>query len=731
MDEFLAQFLIESRELVDQAVDDLLSLESAPGDSERFDDVFRAFHTLKGGAGIVEFAAMEQALHCAENVLADARTDAAQLTTHDIGNCLMCLDQVAEWLDEIQRTEALPPDATSAAVVARFAAAGPDARRPAHTEAAPADPWLDALLRAHAAAAAQARMAIRYVPIADSFLRHKDPVALVAALPGLLAVDVGPRDVWTTLEELDPFSCNLAIAALTTGSAEEAAAIFGDEIRLCEVRTLTRPAAADEAGSLLTRAREVLEAQVNLLADVGDAQSAGRVASAGAVAANVLRSIGRSAEAERIATATAETVAVGAPERLRQAIAAALAERPVATPADAAPVRRPESAARTLRVDAERIDALVRLTGELTVAKNAIGHAVKLAQSESASFAAMLKNRHASLERLVGELQRSVIAMRVLPLRIAFQRFPRLIREMSAELNKPATLVLEGQDTEADKAIVEILVEPLVHVLRNAMDHGIEDAAARAAAGKPAVATIRLHAFRSGQHVCIEVSDDGRGVDVARVREVARERNVVRADALDAMSDAEVIDLIFAAGFSTAAIVTEFSGRGVGMDAVRTAVKRIGGHVEASSTPGKGTTVRFTLPFSVMMTRVMTVEAGGQTFGVPLDAVVETIRVPKDGIFAVGTAHAIVFRQRTIPLVRLGQALGASVPQDGGDAVPIVIANAEGELGALQVDKIGERMEVMLKPLDGLLAGLPSIAGSTLLGDGSVLLILDLAELLQ
>jgi len=167
------------------------------------------------------------------------------------------------------------------------------------------------------------------------------------------------------------------------------------------------------------------------------------------------------------------------------------------------------------------------------------------------------------------------------------------------------------------------------------------------------------------------------------------------------------------------------------MDAVRNAVKRVGGHVEASSAPGKGTTVRFTLPFSVMMTRVMTVEAGGQTFGVPLDAVIETIRVPKEAIFAVGTAHAIVFRDRTIPLVRLAQALGTSMPLGGGDAVPIVIASADGEICALQVDKIGERMEVMLKPLDGLLAGLPSIAGSTLLGDGSVLLILDLAELLQ
>ena len=252
----------------------------------------------------------------------------------------------------------------------------------------------------------------------------------------------------------------------------------------------------------------------------------------------------------------------------------------------------------------------------------------------------------------------------------------------------------------------------------------------RAAAGKPAVATIHLRAFREGEHVLIEVTDDGGGIDVARVRQVAAERNVVAAEELASMNDAQLIDLIFAPGFSTATAVTQVSGRGVGMGAVRTAVSRLGGHVEVRSAAGKGTTVRFTLPFSVLVTQVMTVEAAGQTFGIPLDAVVETIRVPKGSIFPVGAAHAIVLRNRTIPLVRLAQVL-AQRAADGDESGPIVIARIDGDLGALQVDRIGERMEIMLKPLDGLLSGLPGIAGSTLLGDGSVLLVLDLAELLQ
>jgi len=386
---------------------------------------------------------------------------------------------------------------------------------------------------------------------------------------------------------------------------------------------------------------------------------------------------------------------------------------------------------RTLRVDAVRIDALVSLTGELTAAKNAIGHATKLAQEEGSSVALVFKDRYAVLDRLVGELQRSVLAMRVLPLRHVFQRFPRLVREMSADLGKPATLVTEGDDTEADKVIVEMLFEPLMHVLRNAIDHGIENVTIRSAEGKPPKATIRLRAIRQGEHVVIEVSDDGRGIDVKRVREVALERNVISEDILGAMSDAEAMDLIFAPGFSTVAKVTALSGRGVGLDVVRTTVERLAGRVSVESRSGEGTTMRLTLPFSVMMTRVLTVESGGQMFGIPLDAIVETVRLDLDSIVPVGAAKAVVLRNKTIPLVELAGALNIQRNVSNETEATVVVARMEGQLGALRVDRLGEQMEVILKPLDGLLSGTQGVVGSTLLGDGSVLLVLDIAELLQ
>ena len=261
------------------------------------------------------------------------------------------------------------------------------------------------------------------------------------------------------------------------------------------------------------------------------------------------------------------------------------------------------------------------------------------------------------------------------------------------------------------------------------MDHGVESASVRAATNKPATATIRLRGLRQDEHVMIEVSDDGAGLDFDRIRQVALQRNLVTPDALADMNEGDLVNLIFAPGFSTAPVVTGLSGRGVGMDTVRTTVQRIGGRVAVESRAGQGTTIRFTLPFSVMMTRVMSVGAGRETFGIPLDAVVENLRVATDRIVPVGVSQAIVIRDQTVPVIELADALGLpSGDRLALDATLVVIQSAGG-LGALRVDRVGEPMEVMLKPLDGLLSETPGIAGSTLLGDGSVLLILNLEEL--
>jgi two-component system chemotaxis sensor kinase CheA len=385
---------------------------------------------------------------------------------------------------------------------------------------------------------------------------------------------------------------------------------------------------------------------------------------------------------------------------------------------------------RALRVEVERIDTLVRLAGELTVIKSAIGLLCGSAEAaaDPGDLAARLKDQFGQLDRLATDLRHAVLRIRVLPLREVFQRFPRVVRDLGSNLGKPIQLLTEGDDTEADKEIVESLFEPLLHVLRNAADHGLEDADVRVAAGKPVPGAIRLRAARSGEQVIVEIEDDGRGIDAARIRALAEQRGIGN---VAAMSDSEVVDLIFTPGFSTAAQVTTVSGRGVGMDAVRTGIGRLGGSVSVESRPGQGTTVRFVLPFSLLITRIITVEAGGQVFGIPLDCVMETVQIGKGEITAVGAAEAFSLRRQIVPLFDLAAVVGTREKRPWADDVVVVVIEMGGDPVGLAVERLGERIDAMLKPMDGLLSGMAGIAGTTLLGDGRVLIVLDVQALLR
>lgn len=727
MNEFLQQFVIESRELTDAASEGLLDLEQRPGDAGRLDEVFRAFHTLKGSAAIVDFPAMETAMHAAEEVLTQARAGARPLTSARIGRCLAHLDQVTAWLDAIERSGELPRAAGGepGGLAGRL---GTEAGSASRARAAPTA-WLRDLLQRYPGAAARALTAVRFAPAADSLYRGEDPLEEMTSLPGLLALDFTARAPWGELEALDPFHCNLVLTALCAAGATDLQAHLPGHAGECEIVPVTADM-EDSAAALAPRVTAVLEAQQALLGEASPQSFAGVVGAAGAVAANALRSCGRAELSARVSRATEQSLRALSAQPLREALARLLREEAPAGAAAAPAGPAPEIAARTLRIDAEQVDALVRLAGELMVVNHSIGHVVNLARKGDPALADLLKDRHGALERLVGELQSAVLRMRVRPLRAVLQRFPRLVREMSASLGKAVALVIEGDETEADKAIVEMLFEPLLHVVRNAIDHGVEIAGQRAGAGKPPTATLLIKAERSADQVLIEVSDDGAGIDIPRVREVALARGLITEDRLLTLTEAETLDLVFAPGFSTAASVTEISGRGVGMDAVRQAVERVGGQVSIASVAGHGTQVKLSLPFSVMMTHVMTVEAGGQLFGLPLDAIMETIRVPQAALRSIGAAPAVVLRDRTLPVIDLATVLGLH-PLADEDGATLVVAAANGACGALRVDRVVERLDLILKPLEGLLAGAPGILGTSLLGDGRVLLVLDVAEMLE
>ena len=506
MNEFLAQFLIEGRELVEQATEDLLALEEAPDDQARLDSAFRGFHTLKGVAGIVEFAAMASVLHAAEGALAEVRAGDRPVTGALITDHLACLDQIVQWLDALEREDRLPvvPKATADALIARFRRAG-EGRMPARPTEPPG--WVEALLARHPEQRGRACVAIRYQPDRDCFFRGEDPLALIARLPELCAVALTENQPWPPLDGLDPFACNLTVAALAGAAVDRVTALLAQAAGQLEVHLLDPVRSSSGDRALPPEALNVLQEQLTVAAGETTEGFIGRLGSAGRVSVNVLRHAGWTSQAAALEQAAEDGLRLGRAAPFTAALGKLLQELVDPAPPEVRAADQPslprsdETAVRALRVEVERIDALVKLSGELTVVKNAVGHASRLAKqgTGAAVLAPLLVEQYRLLDRLIRQLQRSLLGIRVLPMRPVFRRFHKLVRDMAAEFGKSVRLVTEGEATEADKGVVEALSEPLLHVLRNAVDHGVETPSRRRAAGKSATATIRLRAAREGE----------------------------------------------------------------------------------------------------------------------------------------------------------------------------------------------------------------------------------------
>ena len=414
---------------------------------------------------------------------------------------------------------------------------------------------------------------------------------------------------------------------------------------------------------------------------------------------------------------------------------AAFASPPSTTTVNGASQAASERAAdRVLRVSEAKIEALVNLAGELLVARNALSYSVRQVErslDDSSEVARSIQRDRDAIDRLVTELHGSVLQLRMVPVAQLFGSFPRLVRDVARQLDKKVTLVTSGETTEVDKTIMDRLFEPMVHLVRNALDHGIEDPEQRRAAGKSEAAKISIAASRNGDRLLVEVTDDGRGIDPAIVRRKASERQILPPDEVAALTDEAAVDLVFSAGFSTAAIVSDISGRGFGMDVVRTAIEQIGGRVSLESKVGTGTTVRLDLPMNIAMSRIMVVEAGGQSFGIAMEAVSETVRVPPDRVSTIKNNDGFVLRDRVVPIISLAELM--QLPgrkRDAADPRLLVVMEAAGRIAAFEIDAVRDRLDVVLKPMQGLLSGARGYAGTTLLGNGQVLLVLDMKEIL-
>ncbi len=385
-----------------------------------------------------------------------------------------------------------------------------------------------------------------------------------------------------------------------------------------------------------------------------------------------------------------------------------------------------------VRVDIARLDALMNLVGELVIDRTRLQQIGRRLAGAGVQHEALrdLTEMTQHLGRVTDELQEQVTLSRLIPIDTVFSRFPRVVRDVAHRAGRRVRLVIEGEQTELDRSVIEEIGDPLIHLLRNAVDHGIEPPAERLAAGKPAEGLIRLAAEHQESHIIIVVQDDGCGLDPARLRDAAVRKGLVAAEAAPRISDGEARDLIFLPGFSTAERVTDVSGRGVGLDIVRTNIQRLSGTVEVASEVGGGTSFRIKLPLTLAIISGLLVRVGDSTLAVPLNVVVETLRLRREDVRTVTRHEMVVARGRTLPLVRLGEHLGLESATRAGDGYVVVVRAGAREAGLVVDDLVGEQ-DVVIKTLGEYLGELPGIAGATILGDGRVSIILDVARILE
>jgi two-component system chemotaxis sensor kinase CheA len=400
----------------------------------------------------------------------------------------------------------------------------------------------------------------------------------------------------------------------------------------------------------------------------------------------------------------------------------------------AAPRAGARPATATVRIDVERLDRLLNLVGELVIDRTrliGLGRALQDQLGEHAVLSEMTETVF-HLGRITDEMQAEVMKSRMLPIGTVFSRFPRVTRDLSTRQGKKVELIVEGQETELDRSVIEEIGDPLVHLLRNAIDHGVETPAERAAAGKSETAAVKLTAEHVESSIVIAVEDDGRGIDPARIKAKALERGVISFEAAQRLTDAEAVELIFAPGFSTATAVTDISGRGVGMDIVRTNVERLGGSVEVQSRLGVGSRFFLRLPLTLAIVQALLVRVGDGIYALPLSSVTETLRVPVSELQKLQQQEAILLRGRVLPVVRCSNLFHcvSAVPADARDILVVAVKVGERQIG-LAVDRLLGEQEVVIKSLGDLIGDVPGLSSAAILGDGSVALIVDVPALVQ
>ncbi|BBP43054.1 chemotaxis protein CheA [Thiosulfativibrio zosterae] len=682
METFRQTYLEESFEGLDVMETGLLNLPPGVPDNEKINEIFRAAHSIKGGSGTFGFTEIAGFTHVLETLLDEMRDGRREVTQPSIDVMLAAVDVLRDMLSRLQNHD--PIDEERAAEVQGQLEAilgmGSD-----HSEAATASAS-PAAESAPATVDSDGIWKIKIIPEKELIQTGNEPIRIFRELETLGKLSVFANDEnLPSADDLDPEELHLSWDLELTG----------ESIALADVKEVFEWIDGDGAQVTIV-APEVKAAPV-------------------------------AAQLEVVKPAAAPVAVAPAAE------AAKVAEKPGGAAQSA---KAPPKQDGSIRVDLSKIDQMVNLVGELVITQSMLSQFGEQAEQaeqggeNATDWVDKLKEGLTHLERHTRDLQESVMNIRMLPVSFAFNRMPRIVHDVSQKLGKQIELVMEGEGTELDKTMLEALTDPLVHIVRNSIDHGIESPEVRRAAGKPAMGTVKMAAFHQGGNILIQITDDGAGINVDRVRQKAIEKGII--DAEHKMSEDDIVDLIFHAGFSTADVVSDISGRGVGMDVVRRNIRGLGGSVEVHTERGKGSVFTIRLPLTLAILDGQLASVGSEVYVFPLVSIVESIQVDKSLVKSVaGNTELYKLRDTYIPVIRLHHKLGVKDARTDLTKGLLVVVEENGKRAGVFVDDLLGQQQVVIKSLESNFMKINGIAGATILGDGTVSLILDISETLS
>ncbi|OPG69242.1 chemotaxis protein CheA [Pseudomonas ogarae] len=738
-EEILQDFLVEAGEILEQLSEQLVELESRPDDADLLNAIFRGFHTVKGGAGFLQLNELVECCHIAENVFDILRKGERRVDSELMDVVLEALDAVNSMFSEVRERSPItaatpellaalsrlaePQSADQAAPVAEAVVEEPVAEESGDITDNEFEQLLDSLNAVKAQAEAPAAPSAPAAPAADGAgsdeitdaefeslldqLHGKGQFAPDAVVPA--AAPAAPKAAGDSSDITD----DEFEALLDQLHGKGTFAVDALDSAIASAPTPAKPAAA-AAGSDLISDHE-FESLLDELhgkgkfSEVGTASAAPAAATAAAPAAKV-----------------APKPAAKAPEpKAEPAKPAAAAPAPARAPA-AAPADKPASEAETtVRVDTARLDEIMNMVGELVLVRNRLVRLGLNSQDEAMSKAV------SNLDVVTADLQTAVMKTRMQPIKKVFGRFPRLVRDLARQLKKEINLELVGEETDLDKNLVEALADPLVHLVRNAVDHGIESPEEREASGKVRGGKVILAAEQEGDHILLSISDDGKGMDPNVLRAIAVKRGVMDKDAADRLSDTECYNLIFAPGFSTKTEISDVSGRGVGMDVVKTKISQLNGSINIYSTKGLGSKIVIKVPLTLAIMPTLMVMLGNQAFAFPLVNVNEIFHLDLSRTNVVDGQEVVIVRDKALPLFYLKRWLVSSAAHvEQGEGHVVILSVGTQRIGFV-VDQLVGQEEVVIKPLGKMLQGTPGMSGATITGDGRIALILDVPSMLK